>query len=66
MRSYWEKGGIIKLQNTSNKKLLNSLNRYDSRYNREKLSKIGLGKIVKIQNISKNELNQGEKLQKNQ
>ena len=47
----------------SNKQLLNTLNRYDSRRNRGKLSEIGLGKIAKIQNISENELNQAKKLQ---
>ena len=47
----------------SNKQLLNTLNRYDSRRNHGKLSEIGLGKIAKIQNISENELNQAKKLQ---
>ena len=47
----------------SNKQLLNTLNRYDSRRNRGKLSEIRLGKIAKIQNISENELNQAKKLQ---
>ena len=36
----------------STKKLLNTLNRYDSRRKGRKLSKIGLGRIAKIQNIS--------------
>ena len=36
----------------STKKLLNTLNRYDSRRKGRKLSKIGLGRIGKIQNIS--------------
>ena len=48
----------------STKELLNTLNRYDSRHNRGKLSEIGLKKIAKIQNISENELNQTKKLQK--
>ena len=59
--------GIMDLQKMSTKELLNTLNRYDSRCkvknNRRKLSKIGLEKIAKIQNISKNELNQAQKLQ---
>ena len=48
----------------STKELLNTLNRYDSRHNRGKLSEIGLKKIAKIQNISENEWNQTKKLQK--
>ena len=60
--------GIIEPENMSTQELLNTLSRYDSRRkiksNRWKLSKIGLGKIAKIQNISKNELNQAEKLKK--
>ena len=48
------------------KTLLNTLNRYDSKRKGEKLSKIGLGKVTKIQNISENEVNQAEKLQKGQ
>ena len=47
----------------STKELLNTLNRYDSRCNSRKLSKIGLEKIAKIQNISENELNETKKLQ---
>ena len=47
--------------------LLNALSRYDSRQKVKsicrKLSKKGPGKIVKKQNISKNELNKAEKLQ---
>ena len=42
----------------STKELLNTLNRYDSKRNRGKLSEIELEKIAKIQNISKNESNQ--------
>ena len=53
-----KKKGIIEPQNMSTKELLNTHNRYDSR-----LSKIGLEKIAKIQNISENELNQTKKLQ---
>ena len=60
--------GIMDLQKMSTKELLNTLNRYDSRCkvknNRRKLSKIGLEKIAKIQNISKTELNQAQKLKK--
>ena len=48
----------------STKKLINTLNRYDSKRKGEKLSKIGLGKVAKIPNISENEVNQAEKLQK--
>ena len=58
-----KKPGIIEPQNMSTKELLNTLNRYDSRRNRGKLSEIRLGKIAKIQNISENELNQAKKLQ---
>ena len=46
--------------------LINTLNRYDSRRKvksiNRKLTKVRLGKIAKKQNISKNELNQAEKL----
>ena len=48
----------------STKKLLNTLNRYDSRCKGKNLSKIGLGLVAKIQNISNNKLNQTEKLQR--
>ena len=48
----------------STKKLLNTLNRYDSKRKGEKLAKIGLEKVTKIPNISENEVNQAEKLQK--
>ena len=48
----------------STKKLWNTLNRYDSKRKGEKLAKIGLGKVTKIPNISENEVNQAEKLQK--
>ena len=43
--------------------LLNALGRKIKNIDR-KLMKIGLGKMAKIQYISKNELNQDEKLQK--
>ena len=59
-----ERRGIKKPQNMSTKKLLNTLNRYDSKRKGEKLSKIGLGKVAKIPNISENEVNQAEKLQR--
>ena len=47
----------------STKKLINTLNRCDSKRKVEKLSKIGLGKVATILNISENEVNQAEKLQ---
>ena len=53
---------LEKPQNMSTKKWLNTLNRYNTRRKSSKLSKIGLGKIAKIQSISENELNQAEKL----
>ena len=60
--------GIIEPQNMTTQELINTLTRYDSRRkvknNRKKLLKIGLEKIAKIQNISKNELNQVKKLEK--
>ena len=60
--------GIIEPQKMSTQELLNTLSRYNSRHKAKsicrKLSKIGLGKIAKKKNISKNELNQTEKLQK--
>ena len=53
--------GIIEPQNMTTHKLINTLTGHDSRRkvknNRKKLLKIGLKKITKIQNISKNELN---------
>ena len=55
--------GIIQPQNMSTKELLNTLNRYDSRRDHGKLSKIGPQKIAKVQNILENELNQAKKLQ---
>ena len=63
-----EQRGIKDPQNISKGELLNTLSKYGS--NREiekihkKLSKIGLNKIFKTQNISKNELNQVKKLKK--
>ena len=48
----------------STKKLINTLNRYDSKRKGEKLSKIGLGKVAKVPNISENKVNQAEKLQR--
>ena len=57
-----ERRHIKKPQNMSTKKLLNTLNRYDSKSKGEKLSKIGLGKVAKIPNISENEVNPAEKL----
>ena len=45
-----ERRAIKKPQNMSTKKLLNTLNRYDSKRKGEKLSKIG--KVAKMQNIS--------------
>ena len=63
-----QKTGIIEPQNTSTQALLNTPSRYDSRRKVKntcrKLSKIGLEKIAKIQNISKTELNQAQKLKK--
>ena len=60
--------GIIEPQNMSTKKLINTLSKYNSRCKvkniRRKLSTIGLEKIYKIQNISKNELSQAKKLQR--
>ena len=52
----------------SDEDLLNRLIRYDSKRKvysiRRKLQRLGLEKIVKIQNISINELNKAKKLQK--
>ena len=60
--------GIIEPQNITTQELINTVTRYESRCkvknNRKKLLKIVLEKIAKIQNISKNELNQAKKLQK--
>ena len=61
--------GIQEPQNMSTEELLNTLSRYDSKRkvksNRRKLLKIKLEKIAKIQNISKNELNEVKKNYKN-
>ena len=59
-----ERRGIKTPQNMSTKKLINTLNRYDSKSKGEKLSKTGQGKVPKIPNISENEVNQAEKLQR--
>ena len=59
-----ERRGIKRRQNMSTKKLLNTLNRHDTRRKVEKLSKIGLGKVAKIPNSSQNEVNQAEKLER--
>ena len=59
-----ERRGIKKPLNIPTKKLLNTLNRYDTRRKGEKLSKIRLGKVAKIPNCSQNEVNQAEKLQR--
>ena len=48
-----ERSGIKKPQNMPTKKLLNMLNRYDTRRKGEKLSKIGLGKVAKSQIVHK-------------
>ena len=52
----------------SAQELINTLSRYDSRRKvkniRRKLLKLGLEKIAKILNISKNKLNQLKKLQR--
>ena len=55
--------GIIKPQNMPTK-LINTLNRYVSRHKRKKIIKNRTRKIAKIPNISENEVNQAEKLQK--
>ena len=50
--------------------LINTLTRYDSRRKikkiRRELSRIRLEKIAKVQNISKNELNQAKNCKENQ
>ena len=62
-----KKRGITETQKMTIQELINILNRYDIRGKvksiHRKLTKIGLAKTAKIQNISKNELNQAEKLQ---
>ena len=57
--------GIIEPQEMSTRQLIDTLSRYDRRRKvkkiRRELSKIGLEKIAKIQNISKIELNKAKK-----
>ena len=48
----------------STKKLKNTLNRYDSKRKSEKLLKIELWKVPKIPNISENEVDKAESLQR--
>ena len=59
--------GIQEPQSMFTEELLNTLSRYDSKRkvksNHRKLLKIKLEKIAKIQNISKHELRETEKLQ---
>ena len=59
-----ERRGIKKPQNMSTKKLINTLNRYDSKRKGKKLSKIGLGRVAEIPYISENEVKKAEKLQR--
>ena len=59
-----EHRGIKKPQNMSTKKLINTLDRYDSKRKGEKILKIRLGKVAKIPNISENEANNAENLQR--
>ena len=67
---YCKKTRYYRASKTSTEELINTFSRYDSRRklknNRRKLLGIGLKKIAKIQNISKNELNKAEKLKKNE
>ena len=44
-----ERRGVKKPQNMSSKKLINTFNRYDGKRKTSKLSKIRLGKVVKMQ-----------------
>ena len=57
--------GIIEPQEMSTRQLIDTLSRYDRRRKvkkiRRELSKIGLEKIAKIQNIAKIELNKAKK-----
>ena len=59
--------GIKEPENMSTKELLDTLSRYDTKCkvnsNCRKISKMGLEKIAKKQNIVKNELRKAEKLQ---
>ena len=58
VRYYRKSKGIQRPQDISTEELLNTLSRYDSKRKvksiRRKLTRIGLEKISKIQNISKN------------
>ena len=60
--------GIIERQNMTTQELINTLTRYDSgrkvKIIHRELLKIGLEKIAKVHNISKNKLNQAKKLQR--
>ena len=55
---------MLEPQNMATKELLNTLNGYDSWRDHGKLSKIGLEKIAKIQNISENELKEIARLRR--
>ena len=59
--------GIKKLQDMSTEELIDTLSRDDTKRkvngNRRKILKMGLEKIVNIQNISKKDLSMVEKLQ---
>ena len=55
--------GIIQPQKMSAQELLSTINRYESRHKSRHLSKIGLEKMAKRQNILENELNQAKNLQ---
>ena len=63
-----KKRGIWNPQNMSTEELLNRLSRYDSKRKvkiiRRKWRRLGLEKIAKLQNISKNNFNKVKKLQK--
>ena len=60
-----EQRGIKDPQNMSKEELLNTLSRYNSKHEvkkiHKKLSKIGLEKIAKIQNISKKWIKSSQK-----
>ena len=59
--------GILNPQDMSTEQLLNTLSRYDSKRKlksiRMKLRRLGLEKIAKLQNLSKNDFNKVKKLQ---
>ena len=61
--------GIKEPENMSTKELLDTLSRYDTNRkvnsNRRKIFKMGLEKIAKLQNISKDDLSRVEQLQNN-